>query len=154
MQCFNVGWNGGKVSDWAVNVNGFDPQPALIALNCDLIVLTTGINEWGTSNPASTFQTQLDAYVAALLVNSDVVLCTPYPSQRSSYSLTVQTPYVAAIYAVAAKYGLAVNDVWQKIGSWERYNGFGWTGDNLHYQKAVYQLKAEADAALLTAILS
>ena len=152
IRCINIGWWGGKVADWALNVQAFDPLPATLALGCDLYVVNSPINEWASATGAATFQAQLDAYVAALLVVGDVLLVTGYPSQNSSFTLAVQKPYIDAIYAVALKYNLAVNDMWQKLGSWEQNNAFGYYADSLHPVSKLYQLTAEANASLILSL--
>lgn len=152
MRCLNIGWNGGKVSDWNTAVTAFDPLPAVKALACDFYILTTGVNEWNNAVPVATYQSTLDSYVASLLAVGDVMLATGYPSQNTSFTIGVQKPYIDAIYAVGAKYGLAINDVWRRVRNWERANSLGYYSNNLHPNKTLYEQKAYADAACVRAI--
>ena len=154
IQVLNVGWSGGTTTDWTASVAGFDPLPAMQALVCDLWLWRPGINEWNQSIPVATFQAKLDLLVSTQLAISDVALCTPFPSQNTSFTLAVQQPYIDAIFAVAAKYGLAVNDTWRKVASWEQGNAFGYYANSLHPQRALYQLTAESDANFIMTLIN
>ncbi len=152
VRMFNIGWNGGVTADWINTATAFAALPGLLALGLDAVNIQPGINEWNTSVPPATFQANLLALVDALLPTTDVWLTTPYPSQNSSFTLAVQKQYVDAIYAVAALRGLAVNDIWRKVGSYERANSFGYYSNNLHPNLQMYRFCGEAEAAFLLSL--
>jgi len=152
IQCFNWGWSSGAVADWCVSTLPYNPLPAMQYAACDHYVLTYGINEWASGVNLATSKANLATIVDALLLVGDVSLATGYPSQKSAATLAVQRSYIDALYDVANTRGLAVNDVWQKVGSYEQGNAFGYYANNLHPVRALYQLKAEADAAMIVSL--
>lgn len=153
IQVVPVSWSGGTTTDWTDSSTGFAALSAEVALAADFWLWRPGINEWNQSIPVATFQAKLDLLVSSLLVGSDVALATPYPSRNTSFTLALQKTYVDAIFAVAAKYNLAVNDTWSKVASWEQGNAFGYYGDNLHPQRPLYQLAAESDANFVLSLI-
>ena len=152
IQCFNWGWSSGAVADWVVSTLAYNPLPAMVNAACDHYVVTYGINEWASGVNLATSTANLAAIVDALLVVGDVSLCTGYPSQKASASLAVQKTYVDALYSIAAARNLAVNDVWQKVGSYEQGNAMGYYANNLHPLAKLYQLKAESDANMILSL--
>lgn len=151
-QVFNLGWNGGGTTDWAVSTFPYSPLPTTTFLACDHYVLTVGINEWGASVNLATFQTNLLAIIDALLVVGDVSLATGYPSAKSATTLAIQKTYIDVIYTVAAARNLIVNDVWRKVGSYEQGNAFAYYANTLHPVQKLYQLKAESDASMILSL--
>jgi hypothetical protein len=152
IQCYNWGWNSGAVSNWVDAATPFSPLAAMLAIPCDHYLFTYGINQWASAVSLAASTADLTTAVDAMLAVGDVSLCTGYPSQKSVATLAVQKTYIDALYTVAAARGLAVNDMWQKVGSYEAAFPMGFYANSAHPVSALYKLKAEADANMILSL--
>lgn len=153
VRVYGLAWSGGRISNYIGNSNLYSPLPALLDLKLDTLILQLGVNEWGNAVDVPTFQANVDSFVLANINNgTEVVLGTGYPSAVSVAAYAVQLPYITAIYAVAAKYGLVVNDVWRKVGSQERGMAYSLYFDTLHPRNPLYQNAMEGWANVLMSL--
>lgn len=143
IRLFSLGWSGGKVSDWIVSTQGFDPLPALVALNLDLVTIRPGINDAVAGTAPATYKAQLATLVDTLLAaGTNVALATHYPSNTTSASKATQDAIAQATRDVANERGLAIRDTYAQWGTWVAANSLGYMSDNLHPLKAGYQAEA------------
>lgn len=143
IRLFGIGWSGGKVADWIVNVTGFDPLPALLALNLDLVLIRPGINDAVAGTAPATFKNQLATLVDALIAaGTNVALATQYPSNIASAPQATQDAIAQQVRDVATERGLSVRDTYSEWGTWVAANALGYMADNLHPNKAGYEAEA------------
>jgi hypothetical protein len=136
VRLYGMGWSGGKVADWILTVNGFDPLPALLSLNLDLVFIRPGINDAVAGTAPATFKAQLVTLVDALLAaGTNVVLATQYPSNVASASQAVQNALAQQVRDVASERGLALQDTHAEWVDWTTANSLGDMADNLHANK-------------------
>lgn len=155
IRLFGLGWSGGKVSDWIVSTQGFDPLPALLALNLDFVMPRPGINDGVAGTNVATYKTQLATLVDALLAaGTNVALATHYPSNVASASQAVQDAIAQATRDVANERGLAIRDTYAQWGTWVAANALGYMADNLHPNKAGYQAEAVDSATFMLGLFS
>lgn len=149
VRLFNLGWCSGDLPEASGNATAYDALPTTLAIAADLAFVRFGINPWHVGTSVATFKAQLITYVTALLVTTDIILETPFPSKITDTTRALQASYISAIYEVAAQFGLMVNDIWQKIGSWERANSLGYYSDPLHPNMSLGRLIGESQATII-----
>jgi hypothetical protein len=155
IRLFGLGWSGGKVSDWIVSTQGFDPLPALVALNLDLVLIRPGINDAVSGTVPATFKTQLATLVDTLIAaGTNVALATHYPSNIASATQAVQDVIAQQVRDVATERGLALRDTYADWGTWVAANALGYMSDNLHPKKAGYEAEAVSTATFLLGVVS
>ncbi len=152
VRCYQLGWGGSQSSDWIKTDTTYAYLNGLLALGLDTVLIRAGTNDCGNAVSLATYQANLTALVTALLPTTDVILSTHYPFAVSVKTLQVQKTYVDVIYAVAAQFGLLVQDTYNKVISYEQANQLGYYSDTLHPNAAIYQLSGEADATLLLSL--
>lgn len=153
IRIFGLGWSGGKVADWIVSTQGFDPLPALLALNLDLVLIRPGINDAVSGTVPATFKTQLATLVDALIAaGTNVALATHYPSNIASAAQATQDAIAQQVRDVATERGLSLRDTYAQWGTWVAANALGYMSDNLHPNKAGYEAEAASTATFLLAL--
>lgn len=150
IRMYSAGWSGGKIADWIVSTQGFDPLPALIALNPDLVIVRPGINDAVANTAPATYKSQLATYVDSLrAAGIDVAVATHFPSNTSSASKAIQDVIAQMTRDVANERGLAIRDTYAHWGSWVFSNSLGWMADNLHPLEAGSQAEAVSSTKFL-----
>lgn len=126
VSCWNMGISGG-VSANMIDDTGAPGQGRLQQLKNftpSLIITSMGlVNDWRTSVAVATSQANMDTFanfVKNTLVGCDLIFLTPpYDNGTGTGNTINQGQYVAAMYAVAAKYNVPVIDIRKK---WLSYN--------------------------------
>lgn len=150
IRMYSAGWSGGKIADWIVSTTGFDPLPALVALNPDLVIVRPGINDAVANTAPATYKAQLATYVDTLLsAGINVALATHYPSNVASASKAIQDVIAQMAREVAAERGLMLRDTYLNWGSWVNSNSLGYMADNLHPLELGYQTEAVSSVKFL-----
>lgn len=150
-----IAWSGGSVVNWISTGNGADwnPLPALLNQNFDLIIGQFGINEWGNAVNVATFKANLITWVTANLSNgSEIIIMTGYPSALSVATYAVCKTYIDAMYEVAATYNLMIIDVWRKVGSQDVASVYGLYFDTKHPRNPTYQNTMESVANVVRSL--
>lgn len=144
LSILNAGWGGSKSSDW-VSVATAGSVANTLALGQDATVLCLGINDANNSVSVSTFTSNMQTLITALLTAGDVILLTCTPSNPSGYaSTTVQGQFQDAIRGLAASNGLAVVDLYSLFVSYAFSNALGIYYDSLHPNGTGYAKQAQA----------
>lgn len=155
IRMYSAGWSGGKIADWIVSTQGFDPLPALIALNPDLVIVRPGINDAVANTLPATYKSQLATYVDALLAAGiNVAVATHFPSNISSASKAIQDVIAQMTRDVANERGLAIRDTYAHWGSWVYANSLGWMADNLHPLEVGSQAEAASSVKFLLKVVA
>lgn len=123
----NAGWPGSTAVSWATGAAAWQSVQAPSYMLPDGIVLSLGINDWGTSTGVSAYTTALQTLITAYRAVSDVILITPYPSAiTSGISLATQQTYVDAMKELAISNNLPLIDLFGIWQSYEVQNSLGY----------------------------
>lgn len=117
----------------------------------DLTIIRLGINDWNqaTPIPVTTYSANMQTIITAAQISGDVILTTPVPSQvTATMTAAGQKEYIDAIYALAATNGLAVVDIWRRLGSYAESSALYYS-DASHQNAAGYYDIAKAEAELI-----
>lgn len=144
IQALNAGLSGATTTTWQLATHPWSPFNFIPGYGQDLTVIALGANDWINSVGVPTFTTQLDNLIQKALSNGkDVALQTPVPTNPSGgIATSVQDQYVAAMFGLAATYGLTVIDVYGHFGSYTQASANSWMVDGVHPNAAGYTVIA------------
>jgi lysophospholipase L1-like esterase len=148
VQIYNMGFSGGKTTDWAANTQPYDVLKVLPLYTPDLILLQLGLNnaKLGTTSTYSDMVTTIQS----MQVYADVAVLLPTPTAVSYTSAASQALVAGDVTAAALATGVPLLNIRNRWGDWVAANGSGYMStDTIHPQQLGYQDEVEMLASFL-----
>lgn len=146
----NAARGGYEVGDYLDSTDFYSPANVLPTLDADLFLVEIGINNRNADLAPASYRSQLDALLALLPADADVLLiasASPAPG-----GLTYAwSEYVAQMNEAAAVIGTPFFDLTIAMGDRATIEAQGWNSDGVHLTRAGLAEKAHIIHKLLTA---
>ena len=121
MRILPAGWSGSSSVTWNNTVTPYAPITMIGKLAPDGSMIALMINDWGAATPTTvaSYTSNMQTIMNACLASGPVLLKSGIPSAITTTPYASQTPYVAAMYALALLNKCPMLDTFHRWGTYE-----------------------------------